>query len=133
DRSQGNREVPRTRSASERRGSAGETWFHPRERAEGERCSCRLGVGGSDHQPPDLFGGARPARDDADELAPRQDGDPVGDLEQLVEVGRDDERRAAAGGEPADEIADGRRLPYCQPLRRIWEGEQPRADTKNPC
>ena len=37
--SEGNPEVPLEASASERRGSVGQTWFPPRERAGGERRS----------------------------------------------------------------------------------------------
>ena len=90
----------------------------------------RLGAGAADHQPPDLFRCARPVRHDPDQAAARQHGDPVADLEQLVEVGRDHERGAAARRQLPDQVADGRGRLHVEPVRRLVEDDHLRLEAQ---
>src|SRR6516165_7127923 len=98
-------------------------WFHARERAKGERRSCGLRVGAADHEPADVLRCAGAVRDDTDKVASRDHGDPIADLEQFVEIGRDDESRAAALRELPDQVANGRGRLDVQPVGRLVEDD----------
>ena len=69
-----------------------------------------------------------PLSNDADEAPAREHGDPVAELEQLVEVGRDDERRAAARRELADQLAHGRGRLDVEPVGRLVEDDDLRVE-----
>src|ERR1700694_715792 len=58
---------------------------------------------------------------DPREPAAREHGDPVGELEQLVEVGRDDERCAAVPGQLPDPFANRGGRPDVEPVGRLVE------------
>ena len=80
----------------------------------------------ADHQRREvvLVGLRRNAR--ADDLASPDDGDPVGDLEDLVELVADEDDRVALGGEAPEDLEDLLGLLRRQDGGRLVEDEDPR-------
>jgi hypothetical protein len=61
----------------------------------------------------------------ADDLAAPDDRDPVGDLEDLVQLVADEDDRVALGGEPLEDLEDLLRLLRREDRRRLVEDEDP--------
>ena len=90
----------------------------------GRRTSASLAAAGG-HQQADLVLVGRPAVDDGDQLAAIDDGDPVRQLEDLVELGGDQQDAV-----PASRLAIAWRwmnsmLPDVEAARRLVEHQQP--------
>ena len=62
----------------------------------------------------------------AHHLAPSDDGDPVGDLEHLVQLVADEDDRVALGGKASEDFEDLLCLLRCQDGGRLVEDEDPR-------
>ena len=74
----------------------------------------------------DLLLGRLVALVDADVAAEAQDGDPVGDLEDVVQVVRDEHDREAPVGEALDEVEHLARLGDAERRGRLVEDDEPR-------